>query len=106
MKVAINLIATRPRLALPLAIAVWTLGIVFAVFAIGFATLVVELKAEHPRLEGRLARLNEQLQVSAPVRPLPSDAVLASARERVKTFNAIVGARGMTSVQMLAWLEK
>ena len=34
------------------------------------------------------------------------DAVLKSASERVKEFNDIVGERGMTSVKMLAWLEK
>ncbi|HKQ31277.1 MAG TPA: PilN domain-containing protein [Burkholderiales bacterium] len=106
MKITTNLIITRPRLALPLAAAVWGLGLVLIVFAIVLTVAAVESNTERPNLEVRLTRLNEQLTAAAPKQPLPPDTELVSMRQRVGTFNSIASTRGMTPVQMLSWIEK
>jgi Tfp pilus assembly protein PilN len=106
MKITANLIATRPRLALPLTAAVWALGAGFTVLALLLLVATVESNSEIPNLQTRLARLNEQLAAAAPKQQLPPDTELGSMRQRVSTFNSIAGARGMTPAQMLSWLEK
>jgi hypothetical protein len=105
MRIAVSLSATRPRLMLPLAAVVWTLGFVLLFAALLLLVLAVETNAEKPMLETRLARLNEQLSAVRSTQTLPVDAELKSMRQRVNAFNAIAGAKGMASAQLLKWLE-
>jgi len=106
MRITTNLIATRPSLALPLAGAVWGLGLVLIVLAVVLIVATVESNRQRPDLEARLARLDEQLAAAAPKQPLPPERELGAMRQRIGAFNAIAGARGMTPVQLLGWMER
>lgn len=95
-----------PRTAGPLTFVLWLVAFAFGGLAAWFAFGVVTIKSEQPRLEARLARLNEQLALAAPREPLPSLNELDALRARVKTVNSISKLRGWSAPQLLAWFER
>jgi hypothetical protein len=62
------------------------------------------MRAERPRLEARLARVEAQAARAAPRAALPPSAELASLRERVHALNKLSGLRGWSTPQLLDWL--
>lgn len=103
MKITASFIPARPRLALPLAAALWGCALASALAACWFALAALDLRAERPRLEARLARAEEQLS-AASRDPLPAPAELDSLRRRVQTLNKLSGMRGWGTPQLLGWL--
>ena len=106
MRITAHFSVTRPRLALPLAAVLWISALVFAVLAGGFAMNVFDMRSERPRLESRLARVEEQLAAAAPSQPLPPPAELESLRRRVSALNRLSGMRGWSTPQLLGWLGR
>lgn len=105
MKIAVNLLGPRPRLAWPLAAGLWSLGaFAFLVAAILLGS-TFEMRAERPRLDERLARLEEQAQPAGDASVLPPAADLAALRERVRALNALASVRGAGTLHILGWLE-
>lgn len=105
MKITANFCNTRPRLALPLVAILWAMSLMFVVFAGWLTASIVEIRAEQPRLEARLARLNEQVAAIAPHAPLPPLSDLESLRQRVSALNKLSGMRGWSTLELLGWLE-
>lgn len=105
MRMTGSFISSRPRLALPLTATLWTASVVFLVVAVWFAISIFDIRSERPRLESRLARLNEQLSATASRVTLPPTQELESLRQRVTAFNKLSGMRGWTTPQLLTWLE-
>jgi len=106
MKITANFSATRPRLALPLVAALWISALAFAALTGGLAMSVFDMRSERPRLESRLARVEEQLAAAAPSQPLPPPAELESLRRRVSALNRLSGMRGWSTPQLLGWLGR
>jgi len=104
MRIIANFSATRPRLTLPLAAALWISALAFAALASGLAMSVFDMRSERPRLESRLARVEEQLAAAAPRQALPPPAELESLRRRVSALNKLSGMRGWGTPQLLGWL--
>ncbi|MCK7479006.1 MAG: hypothetical protein M0C28_17795 [Candidatus Moduliflexus flocculans] len=67
MRTAANLLGGRAPLALPLAALLWALGAMLAVVALVLVAAALDMRAERPRLEQRLARVDEQY--APPPRP-------------------------------------
>ena len=104
MRITANFAAARPRLAPLLVVALWISALVFAALAGGFTLSVFDMRAERPRLESRLTRVEEQLAAAAPRQPLPPPAELESLRRRVSALNKVSGMRGWGTPQLLGWL--
>jgi hypothetical protein len=104
MRISANFPAARPRLALPLAAGLWLSALALAAVAAWLAVNTLEMRAERPRLESRLARVEEQLSAAAPKTPLPPPGELESLRQRVRALNKLSGMRGWATPQLLAWL--
>lgn len=105
MRIDADFIAARPRLARPLAAALWGLAVLLGFAAAWLAAGVLEMRAERPRLEARLARVQAQAAAAAPREPLPPLAELEQLRERVQALNKLSGLRGWATPRLLAWLE-
>ena len=103
MRITATFIDARPRLAAPLAWALWTLAAVLAGAAAWLGAAMLELRAEAPRLQARLARLEAQL-AEAPRQKLPPAAELDALRRRVGDLNRLSGMRGWTTPQLVRWL--
>ena len=104
MRITANFVPARPRLALPLAALAWGCALAFALSAAWLALTGLELRAERPRLEARLARAEEQLIAAATRETLPEPAQLDSLRHRVQALNKVSGVRGWGTPQLLGWL--
>ena len=105
MRISANLLLGRTPLALPLAALLWSLAAVLVLVAVVLMVAALDMRAERPRLEQRLARVDEQLQAAAPRNGLPPAAELAALRQRVTALNAYASARGASTVRILGWLE-
>lgn len=106
MRISANLLAGRAALALPLAALLWSLAAILAVVALVLVAAALEMRAERPRLEQRLARVDEQLQAASPDNGLPPAAELAAMRARVSALNAYASTRGFGTLRILNWLER
>jgi hypothetical protein len=104
MRITANLAVTRPRLALPLAAVLWVSAPVFMASAGWLALSLLEMRSEHPRLEARLARVEEQLAAAGAREPLPPRPELEALRQRVHALNKLSGMRGWSTPQLLGWL--
>jgi hypothetical protein len=104
MRITANFIAARPRLGLPLAGALWASALAFGVLAGWFTLGIFDMRAEYPRLQSRLATIEEQLAAAAPREPLPPRSELESLRQRVQAINKLSGLRGWGTPQLLGWL--
>jgi hypothetical protein len=105
MRITANFPAARPRLTLPMACALWLSALALAAVAAWLAANLLEIRAERPRLESRLARVEEQLAAAAPKTPLPPAGELDSLRQRVSVLNKLSGMRGWATPQLLGWLS-
>ena len=105
MKISANFSATRPRLTFPLIIVFWTASFVCVWLVAWFAISIFDIRAEHPRLESRLAQLDEQLAAIKPREALPPASELESLRQRVSALNKLSSTRGMSTSQLFGWLE-
>lgn len=105
MRISANLLGGRAALALPLAALLWSLAAIAVIVALLLAAAALEMRAERPRLEQRLARVEEQLQAASPNHGLPPAAELAAMRERVNALNAYASTRGAGTLRILGWLE-
>lgn len=103
MKISADFLDARPRLARPLAGALWGLALAGALGAAWLAAEVIEMRDARPQLEARLARLDAQA-ASAPRAELPPPVELAALRERVHALNKLSGLRGWSTTQLLDWL--
>jgi hypothetical protein len=103
MKIHADFLDARPRLARPLAAALWCAALAAAVMASWLAVEVLEMRAERPQLEARLARLEAQAG-AAPRVAAPPAHELAALRERVQMLNKLAGVRGWSTPQLLDWL--
>ena len=103
MRITASFVDGRPRLAPALAVTLWAVAAAFGIAAGWLALSVAELRAEHPQLVARLARLEAQL-AAAPRDTLPPRAELEALRQRVQTLNKLAGLRGWTTPQLLGWL--
>ena len=103
MKITADFLDARPRLARPLAAALWTSALAAALGSAWLAAEVVQMREERPKLEARLARLEAQ-QAAAPRADVPPAAKLAALRERVQALNKLSGLRGWSTPQLLDWL--
>jgi hypothetical protein len=103
MKIAADFLGARPRLARPLAAALWLAAVLLAALAAFLGVRAAELREERPRLEARLARLEAQAadlgRTAAPAAP-----ELHALRERVQALNKRSGLRGWSTPQLLGWL--
>jgi len=104
MRIAANFPAARPRFTFPLVAALWLSALALAAVAAWLAVDVLEMRAERPRLESRLARVEEQLAAAAPKTPLPPPGELDALRQRVSVLNKLSGMRGWATPQLLGWL--
>ena len=104
MRISANLTPAQPRLALPLAAALWILALGLAVLTVWLALEIFQMGDERPRLDARLALVEEQLKAAAPREPLPPRSELESLRQRVYALNKLSGIRGWGTPQLLAWL--
>jgi Fimbrial assembly protein (PilN) len=103
MRITASFVDSRPRLAAPLAWTLWTLAAVLAGAAAWLALTTLELRAEAPRLQARLARVEAQL-AGASNESLPPAAELDALRRRVGALNRLSGMRGWTTPQLVRWL--
>jgi hypothetical protein len=104
MRISAHLSSHRPRLALPLAALLWASSLGFVALAAWLAMDGFDLRAERPRLEARLARVQEQLSAAAGGEPLPAAAEMDALRTRVQALNKVSGVRGWGTPQLLGWL--
>ena len=104
MRISAHLSSNRPRLARPLAALLWASALGFAGLAAWLAMDRFDIRAERPRLEARLARVQEQLSATASGEPLPAAAEMEALRERVQALNKVSGLRGWGTPQLLGWL--
>jgi hypothetical protein len=104
MRITENFAEARPRLALTLVAVLWSSALGLGVLACWLAMSVLEMRREHPRLESRLTRIEEQLAAAAPREPLPPPTELESLRRRVRALNRLSGLRGWGTPQLLGWL--
>jgi hypothetical protein len=104
MRITANFPAARPRLTLPLVAALWASTLTFGIAAGWLTVSIFEMRAERPRLESRLARVEEQLAAAAPSEPLPPPSELEALRQRVYALNKLSGTRGWGTPQLLGWL--
>ena len=103
MKIHADFLDARPRLARPLAAVLWCAALAAAVMASWLAAEVLEMRAERPQLEARLARLEAQA-AAAPRVAGPAAHELGALRERVQALNKLAGVRGWSTPQLLDWL--
>jgi hypothetical protein len=106
MKIHANLIASPPRMALPLAVALWVLCASLITTAFMLTLEALEMRAEAPRLEERLSRLSEQIKAIAVHESVPPAAELEAMRRRVSALNSLSGLRGWSTPQLLSWFEQ
>jgi hypothetical protein len=104
MKITADFLGARPRLAAPLAATLWLSAFACLALAGWLALRAADLRAERPRLELRLERVQAQVAAAAPGAPLPAAPQLASLRERVRALNKVSGLRGWNTPQLLDWL--
>lgn len=103
MRITASFVDSRPRLALPLAWTLWTLAAVLAGSAAWLVVAALELRADAPRLQTRLARVEAQL-AGAAKENLPPASELEALRRRVGALNRLSGLRGWTTPQLVRWL--
>src|SRR5262249_12336645 len=106
MKITARFQAVRPGFALAVAAALWTAALAFSAAAAWLALEAVDIHGERPRLEGRLARVEEQLAAAGPRAQMPPAADIESLRRRVEALNKLSGMRGWGTPQLLGWLGK
>ena len=105
MRLTANLLSAPSRLATPLAASLWLTSAGLVTLAVVLAVDVAGMRAEQPRLEERLVRLDAQVQAATPAAGIPPDTELETLRRRVSALNGLAGVRGWSTVQLLAWLE-
>lgn len=105
MRITANLLGARVQLALPLVALLWAVSATLVVAALALAASALEMRSERPRLEQRVARVDEQLAAAAPHNGLPPAAELAAMRQRVSALNAYASTRGAGTLRILRWLE-
>lgn len=96
----------RPRAAAPLAVTLWAMAFALAALAGWFASGFLEIRAEQPRLEARLARLEAQLAAATPAEPLPPAPELHAVRLRVAALNGLSKVQGWNTARLLEWFER
>jgi type IV pilus assembly PilN-like protein len=106
MKITARFDAARPALALGVAALLWAGALALLGAAAWLALDASDLRAELPRLAGRLARVEEQLAAAGPREPLPPAADMESLRRRVQALNRLSGMRGWGTPQLLGWLGR
>lgn len=106
MRISANLLGGRAALALPLAALLWMSAATLVVAALVLAAAALDMRAERPRLEQRLLRVEEQLKAAAPADGLPPATELAAMRQRVDALNAYASTRGAGTLRILNWLER
>jgi hypothetical protein len=104
MRISAHLPCDRPRLALPLVALLWASALGLVGLAAWLASDALDQRAERPRLEARLARVQEQLSVATTSEPLPAAADMEALRRRVQALNKVSGVRGWGAPQLLGWL--
>jgi hypothetical protein len=106
MKITASFVPARQGLALGLAAALWGCALTLALSAAWLAAAAIEMRGEQPRLEARLAGVEEQLAAAAPRRPLPAAADVDALYRRVQTLNKLSGIRGWGTPRLLGWLAR
>jgi len=106
MKITARFDTVRPGGALALAALLWAAGLGFALAAAWLALDAARLREAQPRLEARLARVEEQLAAAGPRAPMPPAAEMQALRLRVEALNRLSGMRGWGTPQLLGWLGR
>jgi Fimbrial assembly protein (PilN) len=104
MKITAHFPASRPQLTWLVVTAPWLAALAFVVVAAWLLASARDMRAEVPRLEARLARVEQQLAAARPHQALPAAADLESMRRRVSSLNKVSGVRGWATPQLLGWL--
>jgi len=104
MRITASFPSARPRLTGFTVAGSWLAALALALAAAWLLLAAFDMRAERPRLEARLKRVDEQLAAAKPRHDLPAGAELESMRQRVSALNRLSGMRGWATPQLLAWL--
>ena len=104
MRITASFPSERPRLTGVAVAGSWLAALALALAAAWLLVAAFDMRAERPRLEARLKRVDEQLAAAKPRQDLPAGAELESMRQRVSALNRLSGMRGWATPQLLAWL--
>ncbi|HEY6095569.1 MAG TPA: PilN domain-containing protein [Gallionellaceae bacterium] len=107
MKISTNFVPAWMTWTRPLIAALWGLVLLCAAVVAWLLHDAAGLRAELPRLDKRLAGVEAAAQ-AASLRPgaMPSAQELSETRRRVTAVNAVTRTRGMTTLALLAGLER
>ena len=104
MRITASFPSERPRLTGVAVAGSWLAALALALAAAWLLVAAFDMRAERPRLDARLTRVDEQLAAAKPRQDLPAGAELESMRQRVSALNRLSGMRGWATPQLLAWL--
>lgn len=104
MRIATNFVHPLQRMVMPAVAVIWAAVIAFAAGTLWLAHKGEELRSDLPQLRIRLAHVEAQKPV-AQVHLLPMKELIET-RERVASINAAAQARGLSTLMLLADLEK